>query len=244
MEVAATLAGAGWADCPPDVPGPLAQLARTVNDCTSDGGRPALAPLIPWVLATPSPAAHPDIAAAMCAAVTAGVLPVAAAGAAAAAAAAGDRLRTAAQRLAAAAWAAEPSGVLSRAIRRRELRRALTVSVRAAAAATGGAERDALLRGLLLAGLNVYRRAEGRQAIPDPDLTAGDCARAVPIAVRLVTPDVAESLQLEVRALLELWPSWLREPWEQRRAELAADLASPAGLPQSRPHPRLPAAAR
>jgi hypothetical protein len=50
MELASYLAGERWSDHPDCTHPLLAALARHVNDCTSDGGRPRLAGLIPSVI--------------------------------------------------------------------------------------------------------------------------------------------------------------------------------------------------
>ena len=50
MEMASYLAGERWSDHPACTHPALAALARSVNDCTSDAGRAALAPLIPSVV--------------------------------------------------------------------------------------------------------------------------------------------------------------------------------------------------
>ena len=50
MELASVLAGERWSDHPACTHPLLAELARTVNDCTSDAGRQQLAPLIPSVV--------------------------------------------------------------------------------------------------------------------------------------------------------------------------------------------------
>ncbi|HEY3005407.1 MAG TPA: hypothetical protein VGJ44_23885 [Kribbellaceae bacterium] len=55
MEYASYLAGEPWSDHPACTHPLLAAIARHVNDCTSDKGRPRLAPLIPSVIGlTPS----------------------------------------------------------------------------------------------------------------------------------------------------------------------------------------------
>ncbi|MCU1431069.1 MAG: hypothetical protein JWP95_174 [Actinotalea sp.] len=50
MELAAFLAGEEWTDRPACTHPLLGELARRVNDATSDGARPRLAPLIPSVI--------------------------------------------------------------------------------------------------------------------------------------------------------------------------------------------------
>ncbi|HKC27299.1 MAG TPA: hypothetical protein VKB75_04750 [Jatrophihabitans sp.] len=50
MEMASVLAGERWSDHPRCTHPLLAELARLVNDCTSDGGRSQLAPLVPSVI--------------------------------------------------------------------------------------------------------------------------------------------------------------------------------------------------
>ena len=50
MELASFLAGEKWSDSPACTHPLLAEVARSVNDRTSDAGRPLLAPLIPSVI--------------------------------------------------------------------------------------------------------------------------------------------------------------------------------------------------
>src|SRR5688572_16513685 len=50
MELAAFLAGERWSDHPSCTHPLLGELARRVNDATSDAARPQLAPLIPSVI--------------------------------------------------------------------------------------------------------------------------------------------------------------------------------------------------
>jgi hypothetical protein len=50
MELASYLAGEKWSDHPRCTHSLLSSLARSVNDCTSDAGRPRLAVLIPSVI--------------------------------------------------------------------------------------------------------------------------------------------------------------------------------------------------
>ena len=52
MEFASLLAGERWSDHPRCTHPLLGALARSVNDCTSDEGRPLLAPLVPDVIGT------------------------------------------------------------------------------------------------------------------------------------------------------------------------------------------------
>ena len=54
MELASYLAGERWSDHPACTHPLLAAVARMVNDCTSDAGRPRLAGLIPSVIGTTS----------------------------------------------------------------------------------------------------------------------------------------------------------------------------------------------
>ena len=64
MELASFLAGERWSDHPSCTHSLLAEVARSVNDRTSDAGRPQLAPLIPSVvgLTTDDPRADARIA--------------------------------------------------------------------------------------------------------------------------------------------------------------------------------------
>lgn len=64
MEMASYLAGERWSDHPACTHPALAALARSINDCTSDAGRGALAPLIPSVvgLTSDDPLLHARLA--------------------------------------------------------------------------------------------------------------------------------------------------------------------------------------
>jgi hypothetical protein len=75
MELASFLAGERWSDHPQCTHPLLAMLARAVNDLTSDGNRPQLAPLIPSVIGLTSSDPRWDVRIALRAAQTA--LPVA-----------------------------------------------------------------------------------------------------------------------------------------------------------------------
>jgi hypothetical protein len=75
MELASFLAGERWSDHPQCTHPLLAMLARAVNDLTSDGARPRLAPMIPSVIGLNSDDPHWDVHLALRAARTA--LPVA-----------------------------------------------------------------------------------------------------------------------------------------------------------------------
>lgn len=77
MELASYLAGERWSDHPECTHRLLSSLARSVNDCTSDAGRPRLAVLIPSVIGLTGDDVRIDATIAMRAATTA--LPVAAA---------------------------------------------------------------------------------------------------------------------------------------------------------------------
>ncbi|MPZ88266.1 MAG: hypothetical protein GEU81_09365 [Nitriliruptorales bacterium] len=60
MELASYLAGERWSDHPACTHPLLAALARSVNDCTSDAGRPRLAVLVPSVIGLTSDDLHVD----------------------------------------------------------------------------------------------------------------------------------------------------------------------------------------
>ena len=77
MEMASVLAGERWSDHPRCTHPLLGELARLVNDCTSDAGRQELAVLIPSVVGLTSDDVRTDALIALRAATTA--LPVAAA---------------------------------------------------------------------------------------------------------------------------------------------------------------------
>ena len=77
MEMASVLAGERWSDHPKCTHPLLGELARLVNDCTSDAGRQELAVLIPSVVGLTSDDVRTDARIALRAATTA--LPVASA---------------------------------------------------------------------------------------------------------------------------------------------------------------------
>jgi hypothetical protein len=77
MEMASVLAGERWSDHPRCTHPLLGELARLVNDCTSDAGRQELAVLIPSVVGLTSDDVRTDARIALRAAITA--LPVASA---------------------------------------------------------------------------------------------------------------------------------------------------------------------
>jgi len=58
MEFASLLAGERWSDHPRCTHPLLGALARSVNDCTTDEGRPMLAPLVPDVIGTEADDPH------------------------------------------------------------------------------------------------------------------------------------------------------------------------------------------
>ena len=60
MELVSYLAGERWSDHPACTHPLLAELARDVNDCTSDAGRPLLAELIPSVIGLTGEDLHID----------------------------------------------------------------------------------------------------------------------------------------------------------------------------------------
>ena len=60
MELVSYLAGERWSDHPACTHPLLAELARDVNDCTSDAGRPRLAELIPSVIGLTGEDLHID----------------------------------------------------------------------------------------------------------------------------------------------------------------------------------------
>lgn len=76
MEFASYLAGEAWSDHPACTHAGLAHLARMVNDCTTDGARNRLAPLIPSVIGLTTDDPRLDIVLALRAASVA--LPIAA----------------------------------------------------------------------------------------------------------------------------------------------------------------------
>ena len=216
IEVVGSLGGGGpWTDRPARVDPVLATLARAVNDLSSDLARPALAPLIPW-LVTPGrtgPAARAQLAVAT----------------AVAAAAVSFTDPTIAGRLAAAIGATaaltDPNGGRSAAHTRRCRRHAAELVRLAAATVTRGPadRRDASLRHLLTVAINQHRLAENLPPLAGWERPAAHCRGRVAVTGHLVAPDGGESLHVRCAAVVERWPSWLQHDWDQRRCELRSE---------------------
>jgi hypothetical protein len=224
MEVVGSLGGGPWADRSAHVDPVLAQVARAVNDLTSEQARPALAPLIPWLI-TPE---RSGLA-------TAAGLAVAVSAAAAAVPFAdprtADRLQVA---IGVAAAHFDVDGERAAASARRRRRRHAVGLVRLAATtvAQGSPERrDVGLRCLLVAGIDRHRRAEGLAPLTRWQRTPADCRGSVAVAGRLVAPDGGDSMHLHCSAIVERWPWWLQDSWNQRQSELRASRQpGPAGV--------------
>jgi hypothetical protein len=202
LELVSTVPGGVWTDSPPGLDPTLGSLARAVNDATSDGARPALAPLIPWLaeLTAVPPLDRTATAAAVAAAVAAAATPLA-----------DDRT---ARKLTAAATAASLDGGAGRPqriARRRAALRAVRLAVHTLAR-SGAVDSDAALRAVLAEAVDLVRLRHGLPPVPTPARSAAACRLRVPVRTRLLARDGAESLFHHCTAVLDLWPSWLVPP--------------------------------
>jgi len=163
MEYVSVLTGARFSDRPRCTDPTVAALARLVNDCCSDAGRPQLAVLAPVLAATPrsDAAATPAVVqAAVRAACTAvGATPTLR-----------GHLRRAEQRLQTVTGTGRRAGLARRLdwlYRRGPARRSLEVSVRALTELTED-QRDAVLVAMLAAALGAGCVADGHDAPVTP----------------------------------------------------------------------------
>lgn len=175
MEMASVLANEPWSDHPRCTDPLLAELARQVNDHTSDAGRGELAPMIPWVIDLQSTGLAWDVS--VTAAVAATAVPDARKDLQRALAAGLVRCRQLAELLEmdtgsidralhlvpeAHAWACEHADgmpITQRQLRRRTAPSVIRCAVRGVA--TGSGDADAPLRRLLAAAISA-----GWQACP------------------------------------------------------------------------------
>ncbi|WP_116070430.1 hypothetical protein [Asanoa ferruginea] len=203
MEFASALSGGRWTDQPDSIDATLARLAREVNDLSSDRGRIALLPLLPWLVIRPRAGES-----ATRVAVTT-VLVKAALGRAVGRAA--DRLSQDAVELAGGAqvwrWWQWPLGRGPQMMVRRSLR------------VLRRADGDALLRQVLVDAVNAARALDGLPPVPGETLEPGSVA-ALPIRVQAHVPSGLEPCHYHVAAPADRWPVWLMEAWARRRVEM------------------------
>jgi hypothetical protein len=204
MEFASALSGGRWTDQPESIDATLARLARAVNDLSSDRGRIALLPLLPWLVIRPRAGES-----ATRVAVTT-VLVKAALGRAMGRAA--DRLSQDAAELAGGAqvwrWWQWPLGRGPQMMVRR--------SLRVLRRADGG---DQLLRQVLVDAVNAVRALDGLPPVPGETLEPVSVA-ALPIRVQAHVPSGLEPCHYHVAAPADRWPVWLMEAWARRRVEM------------------------
>lgn len=211
MELVGATVGGPWTDRPACTSPLLAHLARAANDHSSPTARPALATLIPYLISDPG---RLDIQADLAAGTT--VL------AAAHAAAPPDLLAELHQQLQQAANDADlPRRRLPRLTPMRHRHRFLAVTdlaLRAIYDTTDPADRDTILRTLLVEAINAQRRLQGLPLVSPP--TESPDPAALTVLTRLVVPSGADWHELEVRLDPEHLPAWLAEAWLHRQAEL------------------------
>jgi hypothetical protein len=211
MELVGATVGGPWTDRPACTSPVLAHLARAANDHSSPAARPALAPLIPYLI---SDSGRLDIHADLAAGAT--VL------AAAHAAAPPDLLADLALQLQQAADDADlPRHRFPRLTSMRHRHRFLAVTdlaLKAVYDTADPADRDAVLRTLLVEAINAQRRLQGLPPVSPPAQPLDPASLTV--LTRLVMPFGADWHELEVRLHPEHVPTWLAEPWLHRQAEL------------------------
>ncbi len=205
-EVAATLSTHPWTDHPTTIPQVLGQIARRVNDLSSHQARTALAPLIPWAICRPDPPADLTRDTAVITAViesTRSELPV------------DPDLGPVLQQL---EGQPRPRHILDRIRWRRAARHLVRAHLRFITSRTEGPTRDARLRGLLVTAIDSIRAAEGLPPLPQPVDAPVIDPHPLPVTTHLAAVD--PFLGLRVTPLLDLWPDWIREPWNRRLEEL------------------------
>jgi hypothetical protein len=206
LELVGTLPGGPWTDHPDTVGAVLSSLARAVNDRTSPAGRPALAPLIPWLAGLPRLDRPARVAA---------LLATTAAAAARPSAGPTDSEQLSIHVAAARDMMAPPGPRGWRARRRQHLAavRAVSLAVKSLAFTSG----DEALRLLLVDSLNQVRALHGLPATAPLTRPAADCRVAVPIRSELRIPG-GDATYLYCTAVLDAWPIWLRAPWDDASA--------------------------
>lgn len=204
MEFASALAGGRWSDQPESIDATVARLAREVNDLSSERGRGALLPLLPWLVIRPRAGET-----ATRVAVTTVVVQAALGRATGRAA---DRLARDAAELAGGVpvrrwWQWPPRHGTQPMVRRglRVLRRA--------------DGRDQVLRQVLIDAVNAARALDGLPPVPGEALEPGPVG-TLPIRVQAHVPSGFEPCHYHVAAPADRWPAWLMEAWARRRAEM------------------------
>ena len=205
-EVAATLSTHHWTDHPTTIPQFLGQIARRVNDLSSPEARTGLAPLIPWVVCRPRPSADLAHDTAVITAVIESArseLPV------------DPDLGPVLPQL---EQQPRPRRIVDRIRWRRAARHLVHTHLRSIASRTEGPTRDARLRDLLVTAIDRIRAVEGLPPLPWLVDTPVITAHPLPVTTRLAAVD--PFVGLRVAPLLDLWPDWIREPWNRRLHEL------------------------
>ena len=219
-EVAATLSTHQWTDHPTSIPQALSQVARRVNDLSSPEARTGLAPLIPWAVCRPHPSADLTRDTAVITAVI---------GAASSEIPVDPDLDPVRRQL-----ERQPRSrhILDRITWRRAARHLVHTHLRRLASRAEGPTRDAQLRDLLITAIDSVRAVEGLPPLPRPVDAPVITVHPLPVTTHLTAVD--PFLGLRVVPLLDLWPDWIREPWNRRLDELGShDLA----VGEGQPHP-------
>jgi hypothetical protein len=224
-EVAATLSTHQWTDHPTSIPPLLGQIARRVNDLSSPEARTDLAPLIPWAVCRPRPSADltRDIA------VITGLIE-----SARSELPGNPDLDPVLQQL---ERQPRPRHILDRIRWRRAARHLVRTHLRSITSRTEGPTRDAELRVLLVTAIDNIRAVEGLPPLPRPVDTPVIRPHPLPVTTHLTA--VNPFLKLRVTPLLDLWPDWIREPWNRRLDELC-----PRALVDGEDRPEQPAGTR
>ncbi|WP_157937037.1 hypothetical protein [Geodermatophilus chilensis] len=224
-EVAATLSTHQWTDHPTSIPPVLGQIARRVNDLSSPQARTDLAPLIPWAVCGPHLSADLTRDTAVITALIES---------------ARSELRVdpdldpVLQQL---ERQPRPRHIVDRIRWRRAARHLVHMHLRSIASRTEGPTRDSQLRDLLLTAIDSIRALEGLPTLPRPVDAPVITAHPLPVTTHLAA--VHPVLGLRVAPLLDLWPDWIREPWNRRLDELC-----PRDLPDGEDRPQQPAGIR
>ncbi len=217
-EVAATLSTHQWTDHPTSIPQVLGLIARRVNDLSSPQARNDLAPLIPWVVCRPSPSADLIRDATVITAVIESVRSKPQVD---------PDLGPVLQQL---QRQPRPRHILDRIRWRRAARHLVRAHLRLITSRTEGPTRDAQLRVLLVTAIDSIRATEGLPPLPRPVDAPVITAHPLPVTTLLTAVD--PFLGLRIVPLLDLWPDWIREPWNRRLDELGShDLADGEGQP-------------